>query len=304
MRVFAQELKAMARPPAKPESEFDPTMGQRLPLRILVAEDNVINQQVSLSLLGRLGYRADVAANGLEVLSSLRRQPYDVVLMDVQMPELDGLEATRRVRQLPPVKLAAQAQPRIIAMTANAMREACDLCLEAGMDDYVSKPVKVQELMRALRRCHPHRPVAARHAQGELDAKSVGADSPDKPAPGTTAPEVLDPRALDRLRRTLGRQAENMLPGLLEGFLRDAERLLADARRALEQELADDLLRAAHTLKSTSATVGAMQLSSVARRLEHQARLGTLEAADKQIAKAQSELDRVRIALAAIDEAT
>ena len=136
-------------------------MGLRLPLRILVAEDNVINQQVALSFLERLGYRADVAANGLEVLDSLRRQPYDVVLMDVQMPELDGLEATRRIRQLPRAELAAQAQPRIIAMTANAMREDCDICLAAGMDDYVSKPVQVEEIVRALSRCQPRPPEAS-----------------------------------------------------------------------------------------------------------------------------------------------
>jgi CheY-like chemotaxis protein len=101
-----------------------------------------------------MGYRADVAANGLEAIQALERQPYDVVLMDVQMPEMDGLEATREIRGRWP----AAAQPRIIAMTANAMQGDREICLEAGMDDYVSKPIRVDELVQALARCQPLAP--------------------------------------------------------------------------------------------------------------------------------------------------
>ncbi len=130
---------------------FDATLGQRHPLRILLAEDNRINQKVALLLLGRLGYRADVAANGLEALQCLRRQPYDVVLMDVQMPEMDGLQATRAIwREWPD-----GGRPRIIAMTAGAMKEDRDACAAAGMDDYVSKPILVEEVIAALKRCSP-----------------------------------------------------------------------------------------------------------------------------------------------------
>jgi signal transduction histidine kinase/DNA-binding response OmpR family regulator len=124
---------------------FDNTLGERAPLRILLAEDNSMNQKVALHMLERLGYRADVAANGLEVLEALARQPYDLVLMDVQMPELDGLEATRRIRAS--VELA---QPRIIAMTAHAFEEIRQVCIECGMDGYISKPVRIDELVRAL----------------------------------------------------------------------------------------------------------------------------------------------------------
>ncbi len=132
-------------------SPFDPEMGQRHPLHILLAEDNAVNQKLALRLLERLGYRADVAGNGLEVLEALRRQQYDVVLMDVQMPEMDGLEATRLIRRA--AESEETRRPRIIAMTANAMKEDRDECLATGMDDYISKPVRVEDLVEALSRC-------------------------------------------------------------------------------------------------------------------------------------------------------
>jgi CheY-like chemotaxis protein len=116
------------------------------PERVLLAEDNSVNQKVALRMLTRLGYRADLAANGLEVLDALRRQPYDIILMDVHMPEMDGLGATRRIRAEPP----PGPRPWIIALTANAMQGDRDICLAAGMDDYISKPIKLQELAAAL----------------------------------------------------------------------------------------------------------------------------------------------------------
>jgi signal transduction histidine kinase/DNA-binding response OmpR family regulator/HAMP domain-containing protein/HPt (histidine-containing phosphotransfer) domain-containing protein len=290
VQIFAEEPQEMARRDAARESAFDAEMGQRRPLRILVAEDNVINQQVALSFLERLGYRADVAANGLEVLSSLRRQPYDVVLMDVQMPEMDGLEATRRIRQSPLSELAAEVQPRIIAMTANALKEDCDICLAAGMDDYLSKPVQVEELVMALSKCQPRRLKPPRKRTEMIEPPTV--------APGS--PEVLNPRALAQLRIGLGRQADRMLPGLIETFYRDADRLLGQARQALEQGHADELRRASHSLKSTGATFGAMALSAVARELENLAREGRLERAGEQIAQAEAEFAKAKTALEAM----
>ena len=115
-------------------------------LRILLAEDNPVNQKVALRLLAEIGYRADVAWNGLEALDKLELRPYDVVLMDVQMPELDGLDASRRICERWP----ADERPRIIAMTANALPEDREACFAAGMDDYVAKPIRLDDLAQAL----------------------------------------------------------------------------------------------------------------------------------------------------------
>ncbi|KAA3661429.1 MAG: response regulator [Chloroflexi bacterium] len=130
---------------------FNRQMGLEHPLRILIAEDNVINQKVNMRILERLGYRSDVVANGLEALQALQRQSYDVILMDVQMPELDGCEATRRIRQ----EWAIEKQPRIIALTADALAGQKEKYLSIGMDDYISKPIQINDLVSALRLCQP-----------------------------------------------------------------------------------------------------------------------------------------------------
>jgi CheY-like chemotaxis protein len=116
------------------------------PLRILLAEDNVVNQKVALLILRKLGYEADVAADGLEVLDALQRQPYDLILMDIQMPEMDGFETTRQIRRT----LSFPQQPHIVAMTAHAMQGDRAQCLAAGMDDYISKPMRAQDLLTVL----------------------------------------------------------------------------------------------------------------------------------------------------------
>jgi signal transduction histidine kinase/CheY-like chemotaxis protein len=130
------------------KSKTDPEMAARHPLRILLAEDNVVNQKLALRILTQMGYRADLASNGVEAVESLVRQTYDVVLMDVQMPEMDGLEASRRINAQWP----ATKRPRIVAMTANAMQGDREMCFAAGMDDYITKPIRVDQLVEALMR--------------------------------------------------------------------------------------------------------------------------------------------------------
>ncbi|MDQ2693483.1 MAG: GAF domain-containing protein [Chloroflexota bacterium] len=143
--LFAKNMISSKTDSARPV--IDAEMGKQHPLRILLAEDNAVNQKLALRILEQMGYRADVASNGVEAIESIERQTYDVILMDVQMPELDGLDATRSIR-----RLANVPQPHIIAMTANALEGDREACLAAGMNDYISKPVRVNELVEALRK--------------------------------------------------------------------------------------------------------------------------------------------------------
>ena len=149
--LLFQDVPERAVAPVKPS--MDPGMAARHPLRILLAEDNVVNQKLAMRLLQQLGYRADLAANGNEAIGSVERQTYDVVLMDVQMPEMDGLEASRRITK----RWKPQARPRIVAMTANAMQGDREMCLAAGMDDYVTKPIRVDQLVKALEQVTPRK---------------------------------------------------------------------------------------------------------------------------------------------------
>jgi CheY-like chemotaxis protein len=145
--LLGSDADAAARAaPTLAKPKIDVTLAQRHPLRILLAEDNVVNQKLALRLLQQMGYRADLASNGVEAIECIARQPYDVVLMDVQMPEMDGLEAARRIT----AKWPPGGRPRIVAMTANAMQGDREECLAAGMDDYVTKPIRVDALVEAL----------------------------------------------------------------------------------------------------------------------------------------------------------
>src|SRR5262249_24775279 len=165
-------------------------VGSAVPLHILLAEDNAVNQKVALRLLERLGYRADVVGDGRQVLARLDHARYDVILMDVQMPEMDGLEASRAIC----ARWTASERPRIIAMTAEAMQGDRDKCLAAGMDDYIVKPVTLDGLAAALAKC---RPEAAAAAPATTAAPSV---HKQRIAVGT----VLDRDVLDQLREDLG----------------------------------------------------------------------------------------------------
>ncbi len=174
---------------------LDPAMSSRYPLRILLAEDNVVNQKLATRLLERMGYRIDVASNGFEAVESVARQRYDVVLMDIQMPELDGLEATRRIIGSNPTG----DRPTIIAMTANAMDGDREMCLAAGMDDYVSKPIRVAELAEALRRAW-----SSRHEA--IDARPSSRSSTSTPTASSRRRRALSSRPNSSPRSSKKRQ--------------------------------------------------------------------------------------------------
>ena len=265
---------------------FDRDMGRRHPLHILLAEDNQTNQVLAREVLGRLGYGVDVAANGLEALDAVKRRRYDLVLMDVQMPEMDGLAATREIRK----SLAPADQPRIAALTADAMEEDRRKCLAAGMDDYLSKPLLLPELVGALQRCRA----------GGTSPPAAAAPPPPVTAYGgdrRSGPPVLDPAVLNKLKATLGPRADEVLPVLLGQFFGDGPTLLADQRLAIAEDRAGDLCRAAHTLKSNAATFGAMALNAVEKDLERLAKAGTVSGAEPLLLRGEQEFARAKAAI-------
>jgi len=270
------------------KAAFDSQPGKRKPLQILLVDDNEMNQELALAILEQLGYHADVAGNGYEAVQAVKRRPCDVVLMDVEMPEMDGIEATRVIRR----ELGTASQPRIIAMTAADMQDDRERCLKAGMNDYVSKPIIVQQLIDALSRCQPLSQTGSSRPPGQTEelqapVKVVNA--------GTT--EVIDLAAFDRLRATLGKQAKEMLPGLIDGFVAEAPRMIERARRALENINESELRREAHTLKSNAACFGLTALAEAARDLETTAKNKPLDGALNLIERIEAEFTQAEKAL-------
>lgn len=260
----------------------------RLPLRILVAEDNEVNQQVALRLLARLGYRADVAADGVEVIQALRRQRYDVVLMDVQMPVMDGLEATRRIVE----QWAPPERPRIIAMTAHALREDRERCLAAGMHGYISKPVEIDELVAELERCSP----PARETETPMAQPPAKAGGQAGPPP---AREAIDVGILHKLEAGAGEDESDIVVDLIDIFLRHGPETLDRLGTALNQRDYASLNHWAHRLKSGSAQLGATTLSALCAELEQRSRDCVPCGARDMLSDIEQEFARVRVALEA-----
>jgi CheY-like chemotaxis protein/HPt (histidine-containing phosphotransfer) domain-containing protein len=294
--VFSGQAAPIQKEPAK--LHIDPHAGQRHPLRILLAEDNAVNQKVALHLLGRSGYRADVASNGLEALEALEQQAYDVVLMDVQMPQMDGLQATRRIREQWPDGQG----PRIIAMTANAMQGDRKKCLDAGMDDYISKPVRVADLISALEKCRPspQRPKDPMSEQLPTPSRDSLLGPPREthrtvPVNGRSANSAIDGQVFENLHHNLGEAVID----LITVYLDNSTKLVAEMREASVQESVDTLHISAHTLKSSSALVGAIALSSLCEELETMARAQELDDIVQKVEQVEAEYQRVEETLSA-----
>ena len=257
------------------------------PLRILLADDSVVNQKVALQMLERQGYRADVAGNGREVLEALGRQTYDVVLLDVQMPEMDGLEAARRIR------VQWNPGPRLIAMTANALQGDRETCLAAGMDDYLSKPVSQVELAAALRRCWPKGSLAPQAEPPKREAM------PTQQALGDDL-AVLASEPLAQLRRFEDANNPTLVADIIREFLREAPLRLASMEAALGQNDRESLEFLAHNLKGSAGMIGGRRLQASCSTLEQAAhdddasRLPSLLAAvHEDLAALREELGRV-----------
>ncbi len=273
--------------------QLDAGLGQRLPLHILLAEDNTVNQKLALRLLERMGYRADVVANGLEVLEAVQRQRYDVILMDVQMPEMDGLEATRAIHEhWPP-----EQRPRIVAMTANAMQGDREECLAAGMDDYLTKPIQVNALQKALERSG----LRVKRRTGPLQL-------PQQPSEGATlvasdgkqedSIPALDPKVLAELRQFQVEGDTDIVQELAEAFRFETPPLLKTLHVAVTEEQPELLRRTAHNLKGSSNNLGAHVMAEISAQLEAHGKNGTVEGASELITHLEQEYRRVCQALA------
>ncbi|MBI5095404.1 MAG: response regulator [Candidatus Hydrogenedentes bacterium] len=254
--------------------------------RILLAEDNITNQMVALGILKKLGLRADAVANGAEAVKALETLPYDLVLMDVQMPEMDGFEATKRIRD-PRSSVLNHGVP-IIAMTAHAMQGDRELCLNAGMTDYVTKPVSPNALAEALDKWLPRDTTSTEEHAPAVPEEDAAVSTPE---PGTP---VFDRAGM--MARLL--DDEDLARVVVKGFLDDIPQRIQALRDYLDTGDAKSAERQAHIIKGASANVGGEALRAAAFDLEKSAEAGNLADAKALMADLQAEFERLKNAIA------
>jgi two-component system sensor histidine kinase/response regulator len=247
--------------------------------RILLAEDHPINQEVALAILGRLGYDADPVSNGAEAVRALKTIDYDLVLMDCEMPEVDGYEATRQIRT--PQTGTLNPRVPIVAVTANAMPGDREKCLQNGMDDYPPKPIEPEVVAQLLARWLP---------------KTIGTGSSAKTAVPSPGDNVFDRAGL--LKRLGGNQG--LADRLVQEFLADTPTQLCILRRQLEDSDAPSARRQAHKLKGAAATLSADALRAVALRAEQAAMAGQLNLLAELLPAMEGELARVKAAIESV----
>jgi len=271
--------------------------------RVLVVEDNAVNQEVARAMLTELGCSLRLASDGREALAALREAPFDLVFMDCQMPEMDGFEAVRRFRASESASFATRLDVPIVALTANALAGDADRCLKAGFSDYLAKPVRREQLDAALQRWISAAPASVTSA----DVPLLGADA----VPAAWAAEderpAIDMSVIRQIRDMERRGAARLLQRLVQTYTATAARLVSQAAYALKSGDAQSLQHAMHTLKSSSANLGAVELSRRFGALEKHARSGAIEAAHAEWDAAQVEYERAVQALqdiVAAEEAT
>jgi CheY-like chemotaxis protein/HPt (histidine-containing phosphotransfer) domain-containing protein len=270
-----REKKAPAAP------TLDPDLARRMPLRLLLADDNPINQKVGLSVLHKLGYHADVATNGVEVIKALDQRAYDLLFLDVQMPEMDGLEAARQICQ----KWSADKRPCIIAMTGNALVGDRERCLQAGMDDYISKPVRVEELQSAIERWGP---MKTRKPDTAFITRSRAPQ----------AEGLLDQSAISDLRNVPSSGRDNVLQEVVGVFLENAPQRMAKISECIND--GPMLAFHAHALKSMSLNLGAKRIVELSQKLEDLGRTRNVHGASSLFRELEAVYNQTRAQLVAL----
>ncbi|MDX2034407.1 MAG: response regulator [Blastocatellia bacterium] len=270
--------------PPQPQAIAKPTApsSRRKPLRVLLAEDNVVNQRLAVLLLERDGHSVRIANNGREAITAVLREPFDLVLMDVQMPEVSGFEACDRIREW---ERATGGHLPIVALTAYAMKGDRERCLAAGMDSYLSKPIQSKELFNVIEEFYP---VAA-----EAASDAIASDFAADPALTSAPVEVFDRAIIEEL--TEG--SPEMLTELISLFTEDSVRLLEEARRVLTAGQSRELYAIAHTLKGAASNFGAHPVVSAARLLEELSKTGEMAAAESVYVTLSIEVGRLNAAL-------
>jgi len=289
-----------------PATRLDATLAQRLPLRLLLVDDNLVNRMVAAQLLQLMGYQPDVAVNGLEALNLFKTKPYDVVFMDVQMPEMDGLDASRQIRNLEKVQLSGSGPSRrttIIAMTANAMQGDREKCLDAGMDDYLSKPIRPEKLQQVLVNWGS-RP--ARQTAGGSAVPKPPSESPAlTPEASSVAPPVAiagePPFDLDRVMDLAGGDWSTARE-YLTTYLKQTNEQIQTLDAAVQSASAIAVERTAHSCRGASNTCGMPLMSALLAELEQTSRSGNLSAAPPVLSRIKQEFQRIQTHLRGIPE--
>jgi len=277
----------VAAPPASP-SRPEQLLAERIPMRILLCDDNAINQKVAARILQQLGYQPGLATNGHEALDALDRQPYDLILMDVMMPEMDGLEATRLIRELQ--KNGApnySSRIVIVALTAHAMQGDREKCLAAGMDDYLAKPIRPADVRQLIERWNPQ------NGATQLPTSAPAAEAAAPP------PAAEPPVEMDRLNSLVDGDMDS-LRELIELYLKQTTQQLAQLEAAARANNADEVRRVAHSCAGASATLGMTRIVPMLRDLEKQGASGTLTNAAQLCETAAREFKLIQNFLAAL----
>jgi signal transduction histidine kinase/ligand-binding sensor domain-containing protein/CheY-like chemotaxis protein len=297
LRLTQLHRALTGRTPGAAKRAADSPSGGAQPLtplvgRVLVVEDQALNREVAQGMLSALGVRSDTAANGQEALQKLDSDSFDAVLMDCEMPLMDGLSATRELRE----REGSRRRLAVIALTADATPQGRAACLEAGMDDYLAKPYTREALHGALRHWLPVAEAgAADTVCGTVASGAPGADAASASGPGSTdaAALLLDPATLAALRALPPRGSQNMLSHLAQSWREDSERLIGAIARAVNAGDALELARAAHAWRSCNGHLGALGLMRLCRELEACGRSGDLRDAPALLAQVRALYPRV-----------